>query len=75
MSNGLDLGKPAPDLPQSAAGRAGGTAGSLGGSTDADLQRGYMHAGPGEEAGEPGGDIVPMQPLEGFLSRPGGWER
>lgn len=72
---GLDLGKEAPDLPQSAAGRAGGTAGSLGGSTTADLQRGYFNAGPGEESGSPDGDVVPMQPVEGFLTRPCGWER
>lgn len=63
-------------LKQSNASLIGGTGGSLGGASTSDLERGFMSdEEPGEsmahERSETGEELM----SEGFVGRPGGWER
>lgn len=59
------------DIPESNKSYQGGTNGSMGDASQADLKRGYTKPQP--ETEQPM-DFEPMQ-QGGFVGRPGGWER
>jgi hypothetical protein len=71
-----DSNMPADSMVTSDASIRGGTGGSLGGASEADLRRGYTDA----EAPAPERPDAPVPPWVerepgGFLNRPRGWER
>jgi hypothetical protein len=71
-----DENMPADSMATSDAGIRGGTKGSLGGASEADLRRGYTDAAAPAPTRPDG--AVPMweEPAPGgFLNRPRGWER
>lgn len=62
------------EIKQSNAAKVGGTNGSLGGATPADLERGYITSETdGESAAEEAAETVRMP--DGFVGRPMGWDR
>lgn len=63
------------DLPESKTGIIGGTNGSLGGATEADLERGFTTEQEPDNDEDDNGWVNPDPLVSGFLGRNGGWER
>ncbi len=73
---GLDLNK-SPSLPASSGSTEGATSGSLGDASMADLKKGYHSMNEPTGSGMKGSSLIVDSPPgpQGFLTRPGGWER